>query len=52
MRTKVNYEWCIEQENKDGEVVDLEFADKLSEFVPSSFQLWVGCVKATAAPSA
>lgn len=47
MRTKVNYEWCIEQENKDGEVVDLEFADKLSEFVPNSFQLWVGCVKAT-----
>tara|TARA_R110000751_G_scaffold302675_1_gene416858 strand:+ start:393 stop:749 length:357 start_codon:yes stop_codon:yes gene_type:complete len=47
MRTKIQYEWCIEHENKNGDIIDLDFADKLTEYGASSFKINRGCIKAT-----
>jgi hypothetical protein len=47
MKTKIQYEWCIEHENKNGDIIDLDFADKLAEYGASSFKINRGCIKAT-----
>ena len=47
MSNKVNYEWVIEHEDEYGDIIDLDFQDKLSAYREDDFEPIDGCVKAT-----
>jgi len=47
MSCKVNYEWVIEHEDEHGDIIDLDFGDKISDFRKDDFEPIDGCVKAT-----
>ena len=47
MSNKVNYEWVIEHEDEHGDIIDLDFEDKLSAYREDDFEPIDGCVKAT-----
>ena len=48
MSNKVNYEWVIEtRRTKHGDIIDLDFGDKISDFREDDFEPIDGCVKAT-----
>ena len=38
MKSKVTYEWCCEYVNSDGDIVDCDFSEKLSDIYPA--RLW------------
>ena len=47
MSNKVNYEWVIEHEDEHGDIIDLDFEDRLNEYGSNCFAPISGCVKAT-----